>query len=263
MVGLPSSASNKFPERKDTTVSPLVAITGPLSMTTDTIDLGGGRRVSAAAPAATQAAMVAAAEKARSGPKVLADAQFDYRAKTIDQLSFNKGDVLVILKQDAEGWWLASDPQQFKKAGKIPHNYVKVRPTAGGDKPPFKYDQCPPQEFICLYDYDSRTDNELSFKKNDVLVVIGTLPSGSDWWVAHAPEVGKKGCVPTTYVKKVLLTARALYDYGSTDKSHLAFTQGDTIRIYSKDNSGWWAGCTSAGSGLFPHNYVEEVPAQK
>ena len=47
------------------------------------------------------------------------------------------------------------------------------------------------------YDYDSRADDDLSFKKGDLLYIINT---DGDWWFAQAMATGKEGYIPGNYV---------------------------------------------------------------
>ena len=64
----------------------------------------------------------------------------------------------------------------------------------------------PPQSdvkvYIALYDYDARTDEDLSFRKGDYLEV---KPENSeyDWWMATSRSSGKTGYIPNNYVAEV------------------------------------------------------------
>lgn len=67
------------------------------------------------------------------------------------------------------------------------------------DKPP----PPPPKEpsypvFVGKYDYDSRTDDDLSFKKGDLMYIIST--DEGDWWFARSRDTGKEGYIPSNYV---------------------------------------------------------------
>ena len=60
--------------------------------------------------------------------------------------------------------------------------------------------------FVALYDYDARTDEDLSFRKGDLLEIINDTQG--DWWFARAKSnkaVGGKteGYIPSNYVAKV------------------------------------------------------------
>ena len=53
--------------------------------------------------------------------------------------------------------------------------------------------------FVGKYDYDSRADDDLSFKKGDFLYIIST---DGNWWFAQSVATGKEGYIPSTYVTK-------------------------------------------------------------
>jgi len=60
--------------------------------------------------------------------------------------------------------------------------------------------------FVALYDYDARTDEDLSFKKGDLLEILNDTQG--DWWYARAKSTraaGAKleGYIPSNYVARV------------------------------------------------------------
>lgn len=72
---------------------------------------------------------------------------------------------------------------------------------AGPPPPPPKPEQAPPVNYpiyVGKYDYDSRTDDDLSFKKGDLMYIIST--DEGDWWFARAKDGGKEGYIPSNYV---------------------------------------------------------------
>ena len=52
--------------------------------------------------------------------------------------------------------------------------------------------------YITKYDYDCRTDDDMSFRKGDMLSVINT--DDEDWWFARSKDNGKEGYIPSNYV---------------------------------------------------------------
>ena len=52
--------------------------------------------------------------------------------------------------------------------------------------------------FIAKFDYDSRTDDDLTFRKGDLLYIIST--EEGDWWYAKHRETGAEGYVPSNYI---------------------------------------------------------------
>ena len=52
--------------------------------------------------------------------------------------------------------------------------------------------------YVGKYDYDSRTDDDLSFKKGDLMYIIST--DEGDWWFARSKDNGREGYIPSNYV---------------------------------------------------------------
>ena len=106
----------------------------------------------------------------------------DYVSHKDDELSFKKGAELAIIHTGDGYWWYAC----FEKDGRegfVPSNYLieMVYPT-----------------YVAIYNYESRTDRDLGFKRNDLLCVINT--DDEDWWFARSKETGEEGYIPSNYV---------------------------------------------------------------
>ena len=55
--------------------------------------------------------------------------------------------------------------------------------------------------FVALYDYDARTDEDLSFKKGDHLEILNDTQG--DWWFARSKASKNEGYIPSNYVAKL------------------------------------------------------------
>uniref|UniRef100_A0A8C2IER3 Tyrosine-protein kinase Yes n=1 Tax=Cyprinus carpio TaxID=7962 RepID=A0A8C2IER3_CYPCA len=55
--------------------------------------------------------------------------------------------------------------------------------------------------FIALYDYDARTEDDLSFQKGEKFHIINNTEG--DWWEARSLDTGKSGYIPSNYVAPV------------------------------------------------------------
>jgi hypothetical protein len=55
--------------------------------------------------------------------------------------------------------------------------------------------------FVALYDYDARTDEDLSFKKGEHLIILNDTQG--DWWFAQSKTSKQKGYIPSNYVAKL------------------------------------------------------------
>ena len=52
--------------------------------------------------------------------------------------------------------------------------------------------------FVAKYDYDPCTEDNLGFRKRDLLYIINTKKG--DWWYAQHKDNGDKGFVPSNYI---------------------------------------------------------------
>ena len=52
--------------------------------------------------------------------------------------------------------------------------------------------------FVALYDYDARTNEDLTFKKGERLQVIDN--NDGDWWLARSLDSQLEGYIPSNYV---------------------------------------------------------------
>ncbi len=55
--------------------------------------------------------------------------------------------------------------------------------------------------FVALYDYDARTDEDLSFKKGEHLEILNDTQG--DWWFARSKATKREGYIPSNYVAKL------------------------------------------------------------
>jgi fyn-related kinase len=55
--------------------------------------------------------------------------------------------------------------------------------------------------FVALYDYDARTDEDLSFRKGELLEIINDTQG--DWWYARSKSTKQEGYIPSNYVASV------------------------------------------------------------
>lgn len=62
--------------------------------------------------------------------------------------------------------------------------------------PPPPPPNCP--TFVAKYDYESRTNDDLTFNKGDLLYIIST--DEGDWWYAQHKVTGEQGFIPSNYV---------------------------------------------------------------
>uniref|UniRef100_F1L251 Tyrosine-protein kinase n=2 Tax=Ascaris TaxID=6251 RepID=F1L251_ASCSU len=54
--------------------------------------------------------------------------------------------------------------------------------------------------FVALFDYEARTDEDLSFKKDELLYILNDMQG--DWWYAKSKTTGQAGYIPSNYVAR-------------------------------------------------------------
>lgn len=66
---------------------------------------------------------------------------------------------------------------------------------------PTEPDQPNAKIFVALYDYDARTDEDLSFRKGEHLEILNDTQG--DWWLARSKRSRQEGYIPSNYVAKL------------------------------------------------------------
>ncbi|XP_047996552.1 tyrosine-protein kinase Src42A isoform X2 [Leguminivora glycinivorella] len=59
----------------------------------------------------------------------------------------------------------------------------------------------PTRIFVALYDYDARTDEDLSFRKGEHLEILNDTQG--DWWLARSKKTRQEGYIPSNYVARL------------------------------------------------------------
>ena len=135
----------------------------------------------------------------RNGPSlnIKAIAKFKYQSANEDELSLEKGQEVIVIEKEADGWWRG---RCGTKIGWFPFNYVEEVKQAEESAPPAE------KSFICgviaLYSFSSGNPEELKFEKGDLMDIIDQPPDDPDWWEARKAN-GSIGLVPRNYVEVV------------------------------------------------------------
>ncbi|KAG2175025.1 hypothetical protein INT43_006087, partial [Umbelopsis isabellina] len=100
-----------------------------------------------------------------------------------------------------------------------------------------------------LYDYEAGSEDELSFKEDDILYILER--DDEDWYKAQLKlqqpdEIGPVGLIPANYVSEAeaLGAVSALYDYEAQQEEEVTFGEGDTMVLYDKDDPDWYLAAT-------------------
>jgi hypothetical protein len=113
---------------------------------------------------------------------------FDYEAQTNEELTVTEGILLCVI-DDSDQDWLEVKSIQFEDAfseqtsGLVPATYVEPAPYVA--------------QYTGIYDYEARTEDELSFPEGGKLFVYDT--NDPEWWLALFDR--EVGLVPANYLE--------------------------------------------------------------
>ncbi|XP_061042768.1 SH3 domain-containing protein 21 [Eubalaena glacialis] len=162
------------------------------------------------------------------GPQRWCKVNFSYSPEQADELKLQAGEIVEVIKEIEDGWWLGKKNGQL---GAFPSNFVELLdsgpPSLGNpDMPSISLGPQRPPKLSSLT-YDSPPD------------YLRT--------VSH----------PETY--------RVLFDYHPEARDELALRRGDEVKVLRKttEDKGWWEGESQGRRGLFPDNFVLPPPPIK
>ncbi|GJQ83722.1 putative Eps15 homology domain protein [Trypoxylus dichotomus] len=140
-----------------------------------------------------------------------------YQATSAEQLSLQRGQLIMIRKKADSGWWEGELQAKGRKrqVGWFPASYVKVLNSSGrasGRTTPVSTTRMQQEvvidKVIALYPYTAANPDELSFLKDDIISV--TAREEQSWWRGELN--GVSGLFPSNYV------APLQQSMGPTDK---------------------------------------------
>ena len=141
-------------------------------------------------------------------------ALFDYLPNKIDELQLKKNELYIVVEKCQDGWYKGFAMENLK-LGVFPGNYVMhinkttedcangtihEIPSAGKLPPPPQIGQSK-IKLLCIQDYPSSTDFELTLKKGDIILLIKKRDDG--WFKGKKLDSGKIGLFPASFVKEI------------------------------------------------------------
>ncbi|KAF6206524.1 hypothetical protein GE061_017758 [Apolygus lucorum] len=150
----------------------------------------------------------------RSKKPVIATVIAPYQATSSEQLSLQRGQLIMIRKKTATGWWEGELQAKGKKReiGWFPASYVKL--LAGGRLSRSQSRKTSEsglndgllERVVALYPYTAQNEDELSFEKDDIVTILAKDEPA--WWKGESK--GAVGLFPSNYVAP-------MYDESSLD----------------------------------------------
>ncbi|XP_006867675.1 PREDICTED: SH3 domain-containing protein 21 [Chrysochloris asiatica] len=153
---------------------------------------------------------------------------FNYSPEQADELQLQAGEMVEVLKEIEDGWWLG---QKNGQLGAFPSNFVEL------------LDSGPP-----------------SLDNPDVPSISSSPqrpPKLSSLTYDSPPEYLRTVSYPETY--------RVLFDYQPEAPDELELRRGDVVKVLRKTtaDAGWWEGESQGRRGVFPDNFVLPPPPIK
>ncbi|KAJ4944890.1 hypothetical protein JOQ06_013429 [Pogonophryne albipinna] len=221
-----------------------------------------------------------------SGPRCVA--RFDFEGESGQELSFSEGDVIQLKAYLGEDW---AQGQIGNTTGVFPLNFVEVvedlPPPPSQQKrqsirialpgmaaspskdldvaKPAQVSQPGEEWVVALYDFDGKTEGELSFQLGDSILISWHVDA--EWSCGRID--GREGMFPRAFVESSsgpqssnnqqsgASRARALFNFASDCDEELSLQAGDIITGLESVDDEWFLGDLRGKRALAPKNYLQ------
>ncbi|XP_030627736.1 sorbin and SH3 domain-containing protein 1 [Chanos chanos] len=138
-------------------------------------------------------------EKRKSGSeRTPALAKFDFKAESLKELPFQKGDIVYIYRQVDLNWY---EGEHHGRVGIFPRSYVELLPPTEKAQPK---KSAPVQvleygEAIARFNFTGDTAVEMSFRKGERITLIRRVDE--NWYEGKISGTNRQGIFPVTYIE--------------------------------------------------------------
>ncbi|XP_072628029.1 SH3 domain-containing protein 21 isoform X1 [Canis lupus baileyi] len=155
------------------------------------------------------------------GPQRWCKVSFSYSPEQADELQLQAGEIVEVIKEIEDGWWLGKKNGQL---GAFPSNFVELLDSGppslgspdmpavspGPQRPPklssLTYDSPPdylrtvsrPEIYRVLFDYQPEAPDELALRRGDEVKVLRKTTEDKGWWEGESH--GRRGVFPDNFV---------------------------------------------------------------
>ncbi|MGH0117368.1 UNVERIFIED_CONTAM: hypothetical protein FKN15_033463 [Acipenser sinensis] len=139
------------------------------------------------------------ADKRNSGSEMVpARAKFDFKAQTLKELPFQKGDIVYIYRQIDQNWY---EGEHHGTVGIFPRTYVELLPPTEKAQPK---KVLPVQvleygEALARFNFTGDTVVEMSFRKGERITLIRRVDE--NWYEGKISGTSRQGIFPVTYIE--------------------------------------------------------------
>lgn len=138
-------------------------------------------------------------EKRKSGSeRTPALAKFDFKAETLKELPFHKGDIVYICRQIDQNWF---EGEHHGRMGIFPRSYVELLPPTEKAQPkkPVPVQVLEYGEALARFNFTGDTAVEMSFRKGERITLIRRVDE--NWYEGKIPGTNRQGIFPVTYIE--------------------------------------------------------------
>ncbi|XP_060710190.1 sorbin and SH3 domain-containing protein 1 isoform X19 [Hemiscyllium ocellatum] len=126
-----------------------------------------------------------------------ARAKFDFKAQSLKELPFQKGDIVYIYRQIDQNWY---EGEHHGRVGIFPRSYVELLPPTERAQPK----KAPPLqvleygEAVARFNFSGDTHVEMSFRKGERITLVRRVDE--NWYEGKISGTNRQGIFPVTYV---------------------------------------------------------------
>ncbi|XP_073776903.1 sorbin and SH3 domain-containing protein 1 isoform X15 [Danio rerio] len=137
-------------------------------------------------------------EKRKTIERTPALARFDFRAESLKELPFQKGDIVYIYRQVDQNWF---EGEHHGRVGIFPRSYVELVPPTEKAQPK----KCAPVqvleygEALARFNFTGDTAVEMSFRKGERITLIRRVDE--NWYEGKISGTNRQGIFPVTYIE--------------------------------------------------------------
>ncbi|XP_035765937.1 SH3 domain-containing protein 19 [Neolamprologus brichardi] len=211
-------------------------------------------------------------------------ASFDYKGSSSRELSFQKNEVLLLLREINHN---ELECQVGQTRGKVHKSCMKIiTPLSSDESSPQDSDQTGLKVQV-VHDFDPEGPGELSLRAGDIVAMVEKVDS--EWYRGTCR--GSTGFFPINHVKVLLDSPKSLperkpkppptpakvsgprcmarFDFEGEHSDELSFSEGDVIQLKEYMGQDWARGQIGGHTGIFPLNFVDVIedlpppPSQK
>ncbi|XP_033108725.1 growth factor receptor-bound protein 2-like [Anneissia japonica] len=205
-------------------------------------------------------------------------AKYDFHATADDELSFSKGSLIKILKQDDKNWYNAEFEGQ---EGLVPRNYIEMAPhdwfhgkISRKKAEDLLLNQKKDGAFLIRESESNPGKFSLSVKYGDGVQHFKVLSDGTGkyfLWVVKFTSLNKLVDYHRTLsvsrtqticlkdMNRQMPRVMANFDFEPQEEGELKFQSGQIIEVLDDSDQNWWRGRLNGEIGMFPAPFVRKI----